>query len=975
MGNYLNGPASAVLLPVLAVALVLTGMLISRWLNRGPTSRRKSDALWFSNLHSFSKKLSECRDPQQIADHSLRGAVEMLGADQGYVLLQEDGGEGKVHCSIRGVSPAGVEQLNGDPLRAYLLGAGKRWGTLMVFPDLRRPEVGAAWQRDAGFKEFCEVMRQEKLRTLIVVGMVVREKSYGALIAGFRKFRDFEPQELKVALAIGNQVSVSVENWLLNRTEERRNRELKTLHRVGEALRTTVDLQAQVEILRTELTDVLGGANFALALQDAPEGPLEVIVPFEYEGPQGVPKGGVANSLAQYVHQSRQPLMVPNDVAGTAQRLGLAPVNPQIKSWTGVPLPFSDGTVGVLALADMKDEHAITTAQFDLVQVLAHEAASAIENARLFKREQQRSSHLALLNELGRKANAFLNPKELLPAICRQIRDAFGFDLGRIEIVDSGGEELVVEAEAGYGPELIGRKIRLGEGLSGVAAATGEPVLANSVAKEPHYVAYHPGIRSALSLPLKYRDELPGVLSLESKQAQAFSPHDVLTLRTLADQLAVALHNARAYQAAIEQAITDGLTGLKTHRFFMEALDREWRQSTRAGQTFSVIMVDLDGFKQVNDRHGHQEGDKVVTAVGTLLNQRVRQSNVVARYGGDEFAILLPGARADQAETLAERLRGQIESDPFLAAHGVTASFGIASFPLHGPTAEEILRVADSGMYLAKHQHGNSVRMAAVHPGAVQSSWEAKLLEAYLGVTMKRMFSTGPEAFDHYLDKFQAVSPVSSREAPSLLDIVTALAFAIDAKDHFTQGHSQSVSRIAAQIARQMGEKETFIEEVRLGGILHDVGKIGVPESILNKPSSLTPEESAVMKTHTLLGEKILEPIKAKAIDRIRKIVRNHHEMFDGTGYPDGLKGEAIPLAARIIAVADAFDTMVSARAYKPGRSIDAAIDELRCCSGTQFDPEIVEALAQSLERAGEHVTRLEAEPARHKTSEEHRSQ
>ncbi len=497
MGNYLNGPASAILLPVLAVALVLTGMLISRWRNRGQTSRRKSDALWFSNLHNLSKDLSECRNPQEIADHSLRGAIEMLGADQGYVLLQEDGGEGKVHSSVRGVSPSGVENLSQDPLRSYLLGSGKRWGTLMVFPDLRRTEVGAAWQRDAGFKEFFEAIRQEKIRTLLVVGMVVREKSYGALIAGFRKFRDFEPQELKVALTIGNQVSVSVENWLLNRTEERRSRELKTLHRVGEALRTTVDLQAQVEILRTELKDLLGGANFALALQDTPEGPLEVIVPFESEGPQGVPEGGLANSLAQYVHQSRQPLMVPNDVAGMAQKLGLAAVNTQIKSWTGVPLPFSDGTVGVLALADMKDEHAIGAAQFDLVQVLAHEAASAIENARLFKREQQRSSHLALLNELGRKANAFLNPKELLPEICRQIRDAFGFDLGRIEIVDEGGDELVVEAEAGYGNEFIGRRIPLGEGLSGAAAKSGEPVLADSFAGEPRDVPYYPGMRSA----------------------------------------------------------------------------------------------------------------------------------------------------------------------------------------------------------------------------------------------------------------------------------------------------------------------------------------------------------------------------------------------------------------------------------------------------------------------------------------------
>jgi len=426
----------------------------------------------------------------------------------------------------------------------------------------------------------------------------------------------------------------------------------------------------------------------------------------------------------------------------------------------------------------------------------------------------------------------------------------------------------------------------------------------------------------------------------------------------LADQLAIALHNARAYQVALEQAITDGLTGLKTHRYFMEALDREWRRSTRSGQLFSVIMLDLDGFKQVNDRHGHLEGDKVLAAVANLLNDRVRQSNVVARYGGDEFAIVMPEARTEQAEILAERLRVNIESDRFLAAHGVTASFGIATFPLHGPTQEEILRVADSGMYLAKHQEGNRVRVASLHVDSVQADWERQLLEAYLGVAMKRMFSTGPEAFEHYLEHFQDIKMKANGDAPSLLDTVTALAFAIDAKDHYTQGHSQAVSKLAAHIARQMDLSDTLIEEVRLGGILHDIGKIGVPEAVLNKPSRLTPEEFDLMKSHTLLGAKILEPLKVKAIERIRAMVRHHHEMVDGTGYPDHLKGANIPLGARIITVADCFDTMVSQRAYKPGRSKEEALAELRRCCGTQFDPEILEVFSRSLDLVGDFPLR-----------------
>ncbi len=954
MGIYLNNPGVELLLVGMAVTILFVGLLVPHLRTRSQRLRRNTDIFWFSSLHFFSRELSECRDPKQMMDQSLRGASQMLGTQEGCLLLQEEGGEGKVHFSTCGLSTQVAERLNRDALRRFMLSSGERWGALMVFPDLRRPEIDTAWQREPVFNEYCEVFRSEGLRTLVVVGLQVREKSYGALILGFRDLRSFEPQELRVAMAIGNHMSVAIENWSLNRAAERRDGELKILHRVGEALRATFDLHAQIGILRHELKGLMGATNFGLALQDNPESPLEVVVPFESSGPQGTVQGGPASSLAQYVHGTRQPLLVASDVQGAAQKLGLALMNPRIKTWCGVPLIFSDGSMGVLALADMEREYAITRSQFELVQLLAQEAAVAVENARLFKKEQRRASHLALLNELGRKATSVLNSQELLPSICRQVRNAFGYDLARIEMMDSRQGELCVEAEAGYGPDLIGRRIRKGEGLSGVAADTGEPVLANSVVKEPRYIPLHPGIRAALSLPLKYREEMLGVLSLESREAYAFSQQDVLTLRTLADQLAIALHNARVYQVALDQAITDGLTGLKTHRYFMEALDREWRRSTRVGYMFSVIMLDLDDFKQVNDRNGHLEGDKVLTAVARLLNEQVRQSNVVARFGGDEFAIMLPDTRTDQAEILAERLRASIESDRYLAAHGVTASFGIATFPVHGPTQEEILRVADSGMYLAKHQEGNRVQVASLALVSAQGEWERQLLEAYLGVTMKRMFSTGPEAFEHYLERFRNVVLKGDGDAPSLLDTVTALAFAIDAKDHYTQGHSQAVSRLAAQIARQLGLPDSVIEEIRLGGILHDIGKIGVPEAILNKPSRLTAEEYEVVKIHSSRGADILEPLKVKAIERIRGMVRHHHEMVNGMGYPDKLKGESIPLGARILAVADSFDTMVSERAYTRGRTMDEAIEELHRCSGTQFDGGVVDAFVRSLEVLGD---------------------
>lgn len=964
MGTFPSLLPRVFLLPGVA-AILLLALIVERLLHERAERKRKSrGVLWFSSLHSLSQALSESNEPGQMAELALRQTLEMLGAGEGYVFLQAGEPEDLKRANGEGLSAATLDRLKGESLCTYLATCGERWGNLMVFPDLERSDLLAAWQRDPGFRELQSVLSTEGLRSLVVVGLQVRGNSYGVLLVGSRKLRTFEPHELRLALAVGNQISVALENWALHRAAERHNEELRILHRVGEALRSTFDLQAQVAILQRELKGLLGITDFSLALQDSPEGALETVAPFEPKALESSNHGTQANGLAEYVAGSRSPLKITEHLQATARRLGVASVDPRMRTWCGVPIRFSDGSTGVLAVADFEREHAITERQFEMLQVLADEAATAVENARTFQKEQRRASHLALLNELGRKAAAVLDPQELLANICQQVRSAFGYDLARIELLDREREELVVEAEAGYGAELIGRRIRFAEGLSGVAAESGEPVLANAVVREPRYVALHPGVRAALSLPLRYRDETLGVLSLESRRTQAFSQQDVLTLRTLADQLAIALHNARAYQDALEQAITDGLTGLKSHRYFMEALDREWRRATRAARHFSLIMMDLDGFKQVNERHGHLEGDKVISAVAQLLDARSRQTNIVARYGGDEFAILMPEAHTDQAEKLAERLRSGFEADPYLTAHGVTASFGIATFPVHGPTQEEILRVADAGMYLAKHHNGNCVRIASLTPRSGQEDWERQLLEAYLGVAMKRMFSTGPEAFNQYLQRFEQARAGTNGEAPSLLDTVTALAFAIDAKDHYTQGHSQAVSRLATQIARQIGLPQPEVEEIRLAGILHDVGKIGVPESVLNKPSGLSQEEYEVMKSHAPLGGKILEPLKVKAIERIRRMVRHHHETFDGRGYPDGLTGENIPLGARIITVADCFDTMVSERAYKKGRSVEEAIAELRRCCGSHFDPALVNAFVQSLEALGDPRKRAAFEAA-----------
>jgi len=949
MGSLHFRAFQAPALPCLAIVLFLLVVFLEHRRERLQREKNNVDLRWFSELHLFSRALAESPDPKQMAGKTLQRTTEIFGSTDSYILVQTVGSDAISDVCAQGLSARTVERLSNEPLRSYLASCGERWGNLLVFPDLSLPAVGVAWQRDVLFQELREVCVREGLRTLLLVGLQVRDTSYGVLLMGSRRPRMFRPIELRLLLAIGEKLGVAVENWSLHRAAERHDQELRMLHRVSESLRSTFDLESQVEILRQELKGVLGTTNFSLSVQDSPDGPLKTVVPFQTPEAEDTHTPGAAgvDGLAEFVCQGRSPLLLNQELPATARRLGIKPVDSRLRTWCGVPIHFSDGALGVLAAGDFDRENTIDQEQFALMQVLADEAASAFENARLFQKERRRSNHLALLNELAQKAASVLNPNELLDSICGEVRSAFERDLARIEVVDHQNSELVVEAQSGYGAELLGRRARCGEGLSGAAAMSREPVLANSVLRDLRYVALHPGVRSALSLPLRYRDDLLGVLSLESFREHSFSQQDVLTLQSLADQLALSLRNARAYQSALDQAITDGLTGLKTHRYFMEALDAEWRRSTRSGRPFSVIMMDLDGFKRVNDHGGHLEGDKVLAAVAALLDTRSRQSNVVARYGGDEFAVLLAETNTEQAEILAERLRGAVEADHFLRAHGVTASFGIATFPDHGATQGEILRVADSGMYLAKHRSGNCVKLAALSPKAGDVERDQRLLEAYLGVTVKRMFSTGQGDFSNYRHRFERMLRASNGASPSLLDTITCLAYTIEAKDPYTQDHSREVSRLAAEIATEAGLSEAEIEEIRLGSIVHDIGKIHVPDHLLSKPTLLTPEEYEIVKSHAQWGAKIVEPLKMTTIERI---VRHHHESYDGQGYPDNLKGEQIPLGARIIAVADAYHAMISARPFREARSPEEAVAELRRCRGTQFDPWVVDAFLRSIQ-------------------------
>jgi diguanylate cyclase (GGDEF)-like protein/putative nucleotidyltransferase with HDIG domain len=369
--------------------------------------------------------------------------------------------------------------------------------------------------------------------------------------------------------------------------------------------------------------------------------------------------------------------------------------------------------------------------------------------------------------------------------------------------------------------------------------------------------------------------------------------------------VAISLYQRSTHRAlnAIRLALTDPLTGLGNHRHFHERLQRELAHADENGGLVSLCFLDVDNFKRINDQHGHPAGDRVLSQVAS----RLRQGGEAFRLGGDEFAVLLPGVEDRDALAVAQSIVARIGGAELGAAGAITVSAGVATYPQHGRERDSLIRLADGALYWAKEHGKNQVRLAR------------------------------PDVTE--LSEFRKVASGADRVAR--FRAAASLARAVDSRDAYTGSHSERVSALAEKIAEQLGLTAEEIELTRLAGSLHDLGKLAIPEEILRKPSGLTDAERIVLERHPQIGYRMLESL---GVDPIADWVLHHHERWDGTGYPDGLAGDEIPLGARIIFVADAFDAMTSNRLYRDPVPIRQALREVERCSGSQFDPQVVSA-------------------------------
>lgn len=439
---------------------------------------------------------------------------------------------------------------------------------------------------------------------------------------------------------------------------------------------------------------------------------------------------------------------------------------------------------------------------------------------------------------------------------------------------------------------------------------------------------------SYVGVPLiKYDGSIFGSLCGIDTTVTQITAEQVTTLQLFAHALMVGIERNRQLQRLDQQRIEgdlayrDKLTGLLNRRAFDHALETEFARASLSARSLALIFIDLDHFKACNELHGHRVGDVVLQMVATRFTKVLRDANAIYRFGGEEMVVLLPQADERAAMVVAEQLRATLHTALRCAEQSlqgealtlpmnirVTASLGVAIFPADAANIAELVKHADAAMYLSKRMGRDRVSAARYITAAMSNltthAYTAQASSAYLAVD----------------------------------DLAAALATALAARDGGTGEHADRLIHMTEVVIREMGHDEQDAHFAGVAARLHDIGKLGISDAVLLKPGPLNDSEWDEMRRHPAIGAQILNDCGGM-LSSVGHIVEAHHERWDGTGYPHGLKGEAIPLAARVIAVIDAFDAMTSDRPYRNAMPLEDATHELQHNAGTQFDPLVVAIL------------------------------
>jgi len=839
-------------------------------------------------LNKAARAMSELKEPDEVLDRILDLTSEVFGFHACAILLIEQPSGELVIRRARGYDSDVVKSFRGKP------GEGVTGQALMFQEPVLVTDVSA----DRGYIQGVQGAVSE-----VAVPLFRNGELLGVLDAESRLRLDFSPDDLELLSAFASQAAVALYNSQIHDQLARKSAALERqlevqglIAQASEALIGSLDLESLLEEILKLAEQALRFECCAVLLLDGAGHQLNV---------------SAARGYKDGVHELEIPLGC--GITGDVMRTGEAVLVPDVQRDSryiegvsggrcemAVPIRVRGELLGVLD-AEAREVGAFTEEDLELFAIFASNVAIAILNARQFAELGDRAAELSILNQVGERITSILDFKTLLDEILDLSHNVLPFDQCALLLLDEVGEELVVKAGYGYRNEVAGMTIPVGRGITGEAARTGETIVVPDVMQDPRYIHGVADGRSELAVPLVVNGKTIGVLDAEAKEPEAFGEIEQQLFQTFASWAAVAVHNARLY-SDLERAN-------KSLQEYLDEMERMNQELTTYGEQISSTNRDLEA--RVGELVTLHRASQTISSsldLGQTLDTIVELTGNILHASSGAIRLL-----DEEAEEL--RTKARLEGDEQAPDGGDGASE-------EAPHLEAPLKIGDRviGVFELGKENGEFTEEEKRMLDTLAS-------QAAVAIENARLFE---------------------RTQKMYYETIRSLAEALEARDSYTRGHSDRVTRYALAVAEEMEVSAEDLRVIGHAGLLHDIGKIGIRDTILHKTTMLSKQDREAIESHPLFGDTILGPIKF--LDNVQTVVRHHHERFDGKGYPDGLKGDDIPLAARIVAVGDAFDAMTSDRPYRDAMSRDAAIAELKQVSGSQLDPEVVDVFLGLLE-------------------------
>ena len=745
-------------------------------------------------------------------------------------------------------------------------------------------------------------------------------RNLGYIAARHPKDSVFGEKELEYVAAAADVAALVVRNRNSAEEARARSQELRLMLETARALASERDLRRLFHRLHRLLGGVLDASTFWVALGSWEQGAMSI--PYcvdHYRVIDIVEPLPLQGSICGQVFREGVPLLMrtPEDWKPYPAILhSETGTTDDIVSALVVPMSIGARTIGVISVQSSRP-HAYQERDRDLVVAVAEQAAIAVENSQAVVQADQRARELKMLAEVSRALAAQLSLRTLYQTVCEEVR----------RVIEAPGFFIALRAEDGNTMHMeyfIEGSNVIDPGDQPIKSSIAERVMTSNrtivfntleeINNQPHGVMRtgdETKVRSLAMAPLRLGNRCIGVMSAQTYREMAYDDSSVRLLTAIAEQLAVAVQNAQLYNQAESRADRDPLTGVFHHRYLKTRLEEELRRSRSNGQPVAVVMMDLDNFKNVNDTYGHLVGDDALKMVTSVVQSAVRSSDVVGRYGGDEFMVILPETTREKTETIIDRVTAELEERDLRLGDGasipVKCSIGYALFPQDAESPADLIAKADAALYQSKRMGRPATRLQRV--GTTQLRLEGDF---------------GP---------------------------VSELLAALLARDRSTRSHLEHVNRVAREFAKALHLNKEDTDSLLRASVLHDVGKIALPAQVLAKPGRLAPDEYELVKRHVTIGAMLIENIPG--FSDAATGVRYHHERFDGKGYPEGLAGEKIPVLARIVSLIDAYSAMVVDRPYHKRIEYADAVKELRKRAGSQFDPKLVSKFVELVEAGG----------------------